>query len=107
MLRQVKAWCTAYSLISLYQLITTNYMIMNLIDLKRPPIVCIEAAVRNGGQALRSIMRVRKWHYTQTICRYLSSNVDEEHENAWKQCPVLTRYRQYIHEYVISCFLLP
>ena len=59
-LRLVKAWCTAYSLISLYQPITTNYMIMNIIDLERPPIVCIEAAVCNGGQALRLIVRVRK-----------------------------------------------
>ena len=55
----VKAWCTAYSLISLYQPITTNYTIMNLIDLERLPIVCIEVAVLNGGQALRSMMRVR------------------------------------------------
>ena len=50
----------AYGLISLYQPITTNYMIMNIIDLERPPIVCIEVAVHNGGQALRSIVRVRK-----------------------------------------------
>ena len=48
----------------------------------------IEAAVRNGGQALRSIVRVQKWHSTQTICRYLSSAMDEEHKTAWKQCLV-------------------
>jgi hypothetical protein len=27
-------------------------MIMNLIDSERPPILCIEAAVRNGGREL-------------------------------------------------------
>ena len=43
-----------------YQPITTDYKIMNIIDLERPPIVYIEAAVRNGGQALRSIVRVQK-----------------------------------------------
>ena len=50
------------SLINLYQPITTNYMIMNIIDLERPPIVCIEAAMRNGSQALRLIVWVRKWY---------------------------------------------
>ena len=38
--------------ISQLQPITINYMIMNLIDPKQPPILCIEAAVCNGGQEL-------------------------------------------------------
>ena len=40
----------------------------------------------------------------QTLYRYmyLSSTIDEEHSGAWKWCPVSTRHRQYVDEYIIS-----
>ena len=53
--------------ISLYQPITTNYTIVNLIDLKWLSLVCIEAAMLNGGQALRSMM----WYENGTRSRLI------------------------------------
>ena len=41
-----KAWIPD---IGLSACISQYYMIMNLIDSERPPILCIEAAVCNGG----------------------------------------------------------
>ena len=70
---------------------------MNIIDLEQPPIVCIEATVRNGGQALRSIV--------QNDTR--PSLYNGQHDSAWRRCPVSTRHWQYIREYVISLILLP
>ena len=63
-------------------------MIMNIIDLKQPP---IEAAVHSGGQVLNKI-----------DCAGTKLTQDR-----WKRCTVSTRRRQYAHKYIYSLILLP